>query len=96
MDKDLIDSKDASTDVQISSATLPCDTDKYREHLEEYELSKQEEDELLKVIWSIMAGFVEMGFGVDSIQFLPQDAKEPTLIRVGKDIAVVKESKYDE
>ena len=96
MDKDLIDLKDAWSDAQSSSATPPCDTDKYREHLEEYELSKEEEDELLKVIWSIMAGFVEIGFGVDSIQFLPQDAKEPTLIRVGKELAVVKEIEYDE
>jgi hypothetical protein len=63
--------------------------------LEEYELSKEEEDELLKVIWSIMAGFVEMGFGVDSIQFLPQDVKEPTLIRGGKK-SVIKETEDDE
>ena len=69
---DLNKTWDSSTQPS-TEVTLACDPDKYREHLDELELSEQEQDELLKTLWSIMAGFVDMGFGVDSIQFLPKD-----------------------
>lgn len=51
-----------------------CDPEKYREHVEEFDLSEQEQSELLQTLWSIMATFVDMGFGVDSFQFLPKEA----------------------
>ncbi|MCU7805678.1 MAG: hypothetical protein KZQ96_21030 [Candidatus Thiodiazotropha sp. (ex Lucinoma borealis)] len=53
--------------------TPTCDPEKYREHVEEFDLSEQEQTELLQTLWSIMAAFVDMGFGVDSFQFLPKE-----------------------
>ncbi|PUB90896.1 MAG: hypothetical protein DBP01_05225 [gamma proteobacterium symbiont of Ctena orbiculata] len=55
---------------------LACDPEKYREYLDEFDCSEEEQTELLQILWSIMAAFVEMGFGVDSIQFLPTEAQE--------------------
>jgi len=52
---------------------LTCDPEKYREYLDEFELSEQEEGELLGTLWMIMASFVDMGFGVDSVQFVTND-----------------------
>lgn len=63
---------------------LTCDPEKYREHVQDFDLSEEEQAELLQILWSIMAAFVEMGFGVDSAQLLriedsrSTDADEPT------------------
>ncbi|MEW8372665.1 MAG: hypothetical protein AB2722_02050 [Candidatus Thiodiazotropha sp.] len=47
-----------------------CDLEKYREHVKDFDLSEEEQAELLQTLWSIMAAFVDLGFGVDSIQLL--------------------------
>ncbi|MEW8051083.1 MAG: hypothetical protein AB2809_11960 [Candidatus Thiodiazotropha sp.] len=47
-----------------------CDMEKYQEHVKDFDLTEEEQTELLKTLWSIMAAFVDMGFGVDSIQLL--------------------------
>ena len=57
------------------SSTPAFDPDEYREYVEELDLTEEQENELLGIIWSIMAAFVDLGFGVDSIQFLPDEVK---------------------
>jgi hypothetical protein len=49
-------------------STPPFDPEKYRSFLEDTELSHEQQSEYLKVLWSIMTAFVELGFGVDSVQ----------------------------
>ena len=58
-------------------APLKLDPDKYRAHLEEFDLSEEQESELLAVLWDIMRSFVEIGFGLDSVQLFstPDDEK---------------------
>lgn len=46
----------------------PFDPEKYLGYLEDTELSREQQIEYLKVLWSIMTTFVELGFGVDSVQ----------------------------
>ncbi len=53
-----------------------CDLKKYNEHVKDFNLSEEEEAELLKTIWQIMAAFVDIGFGVDSIQLLPSSSEK--------------------
>lgn len=55
-----------------------CDVAKYHEHVKDFDLTEEEQGELLKSLWSIMAAFVDLGFGVDSVQLLrpPEKAKE--------------------
>jgi len=53
-----------------------CDLEKYHEHVKDFDLSEEEQSELLKTIWHIMAAFVDMGFGVDSIQLLPSSTEK--------------------
>ena len=48
--------------------TLELDPDDYREDLEEFDLSNDQQDDLLAVLWNIMRTFVEIGFGLDSVQ----------------------------
>lgn len=50
----------------------PLDTDKYREYVDDLDLSEEQKVELLRTLWWIMAAFVDLGFGVDSVQrFIP-------------------------
>jgi hypothetical protein len=52
----------------VYTSTPPFDPDKYRVYLEDTELSDDQQREYLKMLWSIMATFVELGFGLDSVQ----------------------------
>jgi len=38
--------------------------------LKNFDLSEEDKIELLKTLWMMMATFVDLGIGVDSIQFL--------------------------
>lgn len=42
--------------------------DKYRGYLEEFELSTEQENVLLGTLFNIMRTFVDIGFGLDSVQ----------------------------
>ena len=53
-----------------------CDFKKYQEHVKDFDLSEEEQTELLKTLWSIMTAFVDLGFGVDSINFLPDEVQK--------------------
>lgn len=41
--------------------------DRYRHYLDTFDLTRQQEDELMRVLWDIASRFVEWGFGTDVI-----------------------------
>ena len=45
------------------------DPEDYRDDLKAFDLSPTQEDELLHALWRIMCAFVELGWGVDSVNF---------------------------
>lgn len=47
------------------------DAARYRQHLESFDLTEEQQTELLAILWRILATFVDLGFGVDSVQLLP-------------------------
>ena len=52
-----------------STTSFPeMDTKRYLPMVAELELTEEQAQELLQVIWNIMCGFVELGFGSNSIQ----------------------------
>ncbi|MCW5625508.1 MAG: hypothetical protein KIT73_12400 [Burkholderiales bacterium] len=59
-----------------AGAIPPLDLDKYREEVEAPELTREQQDELLRTLWWIMAAFVDLGFGVDSVTRLFPDFNE--------------------
>ena len=72
MTKDIIhhteNPKDSNADTLIKFAA-----EDYRHHLSELDLSEDQKDELLKTLWHIMSTFVDIGWGVDTVQmFLPE------------------------
>jgi len=50
--------------------SLCLNADHYRDDLRELSLSKEQEDELLQTLWNIMGIFVDIGWGVDSVQVI--------------------------
>jgi hypothetical protein len=60
----------AVTRSPIAAAPLQFDPTKYRQHLESFDLTEEQQTELLAILWRILATFVELGFGVDSVQTL--------------------------
>ena len=52
---------------------LVLDPDKYRHHLADYDISVEEQQEFLAVIWCIVCTCVDIGVGLDSVQLLPQE-----------------------
>ena len=67
-----------------SHAPLKLDPEDFREEIAELELNDEQAHELLQNLWHIMSIFVDMGWGVDTLQLvlpelhkdLAQDSKE--------------------
>lgn len=51
-------------------ASLALDTSKYLPYLADCELTEAQQVELLQALWSIMKNFVDLSFGLDSVQQL--------------------------
>lgn len=47
---------------------MPHDIQKYRRHVEGFDLTDQEKDNLIRVVQSIMQNFVDRAFGDDPVQ----------------------------
>ena len=43
------------------------DPDRYRHHLDGFALAREQEDESMRVLWTMMLSFVDLGWGVDSV-----------------------------
>lgn len=46
--------------------------ERYRPMVADMDITDEQADELLQIIWSIMCSFVELGFGSDSVQMIPE------------------------
>ena len=71
--------KDGIMDLDESNAVPPLklDPDDYRADLAEFDLTKEQQDELLQTLWNIMSMMVDLGWGLDSVQlFSPSQAKK--------------------
>lgn len=81
-DKDRFTLSEELTSSQALPVIKPpkCDIEKYREHMQEFDLTAEEEAELLKNLWLIMAAFFDLGFGVDSIQLLTASERKQGLV----------------
>lgn len=50
----------------------PPDIEKYKGDLDEFDLSDEDKAELIRALWSILAGFVDLGFGTAPVQAVLQ------------------------
>ncbi len=47
-------------------SVLKFDTDDYREYIQDMGLTEEQEHELLEALWSIIVGFVDLGFCIET------------------------------
>ncbi|WP_341645356.1 hypothetical protein [Thauera sp. SDU_THAU2] len=59
----------SATDFTLppASSTLPFVADNYLKYIEDCEMTEAQKVEFLRTLWDIMATFVRLGFGVDSV-----------------------------
>ena len=52
---------------------LKLDPDEFREDIAEFGMTREQEDEYLQTLWNILCIFVDLGWGVETVQnFLPE------------------------
>lgn len=57
---------------------LEVDVEAYRHFLEDAGLSPEQEREVIEALWSVIVGFVELGFGVHPAQLVAEDKLKKT------------------
>ena len=55
-----------------TTALVRFDPDEYRGDLDELDITDEEKDELLRVLWNIMCSFVDLGWDVDAVSLVFQ------------------------
>lgn len=55
-------------DAVPSRPVLEVDVAKYQAYLDDGDLSDEQKQELIEALWSIIVGFVDLGFGVHPVQ----------------------------
>ena len=59
--------REQSQDRKPISA-VEIDYEKYERYLEDSDLSEEEKRQLIEALWSILVGFVDLGFGIHPVQ----------------------------
>lgn len=72
---------------------MPPDPERYRKHVEHFDLTIVEQDELIHTVHAIMESFVERAFGVDPAQ-LCIDLKASKDASSGGDVIDLEKSEY--
>lgn len=57
-----------------TTAMLSFDPADYREHLGSCPITEAQKDELLRALWDIMCAFVDLGWGIDAVSLVLQNA----------------------
>jgi hypothetical protein len=70
---DKIINTDSKLTKKDAATPLKFESDDYRHHVEEFDLTEEQQNELLASLWSIMSTMVDIGWGVDSVQLLLPD-----------------------
>ena len=68
--------KNINTDINTkkdTAAPLKLDTDAHRHHFAEFNMTVDQQNELLQALWYIMSTLVDIGWGVDTVQMLLPD-----------------------
>ena len=62
-----------NTNTEDTVTPLKFEPNDYRHHVEEFDLTEEQQNELLESLWTIMSTMVDIGWGVDTVQLLFPD-----------------------
>lgn len=82
-------SKNKPTDLTSTRkrTALTLDVDYYQSFLDDTELPEHKKQELIEALWSIVIGFVDLGFGIHPLQQVKQSEPDQTSQALAKLIA---------
>ncbi len=84
----------SDTNTTTQSGSVEFKAEDYLQHIEEFDLSEEQQNELLQTLWNIMSTFVDIGWGVDTVQlYLPDLFNEPSNEKLAPDSGKLLESK---
>ncbi|MCP5244894.1 MAG: hypothetical protein H6937_02540 [Burkholderiales bacterium] len=63
----------SKTTTKDTVTPLKLEPDHYRHHLDEFDLTQEQQNKLLESLWTIMSTLVDIGWGVDTVQILLPD-----------------------
>lgn len=67
-----------------SRTAPPFQPERFQDCLQETGFTQDQREEYLRLLWSIMLTFVDLGFGIDSVQLLlPTDGKNESPESIG-------------
>lgn len=64
---------ETALDAEFIAPPLRLNPDDYRQELAAFDMTKEQENEMLEVLWHIMKTMVEIGWGVNNVQYLLPD-----------------------
>ncbi|MEZ5813853.1 MAG: hypothetical protein R3E13_03910 [Alphaproteobacteria bacterium] len=70
---DKIINTDNEVTTKDAATPLKFERDNYRHHLDGFDLTRKQQNELLESLWAIMSTLVDIGWGVDTVQILLPD-----------------------
>ncbi len=71
------DNSDTGTEQQTSETTsrasgkdytLEVDLDYYQSYLDDLDISEEQKREVIEALWTIVVAFVDLGFGINTVQ----------------------------
>ncbi len=68
--------------------------DRYRSHVDHFDLSEKAKAELLMALWHIMGSFVDRAFGDDPVQLSQKDGGSFASVRESEDSSVLDSGDY--
>ena len=66
-------------DQNTAYPELNLDAEKYRHYLEDIEVTDEQAEEFLQIIWNMMLKSIDLSLGLDSIQIFLRDCEEKTV-----------------
>lgn len=85
-----------SNKTKEAAAPLNFEPDDFRHHLNDFDLTKDQQNELLASLWSIMSTLVDIGWGVDTIQLLLPELFKDVALDSEKLLESKNTSKFDQ
>jgi len=68
----------AETDEPEREAAYDLDAEKYLAELADFDMTEEQQIEMLQMLWSIMRTFVELGFDLKNCELFRQDSDKPS------------------
>ena len=83
----------AEDEAAPTASSFAFNPDEYREYLDEYDMTEEEQNAFLAELWKTMSAFVDLAWGVDSVQLISPVITDAMHEKAGQDSGKTVDSK---